>query len=57
MRSLGKNRFNRKGLRAGYWEEYYANGNIWCKGRYINGMKDGIWEYYYDGEIYDTMNY
>ena len=42
------------GKSVGYWEEYYVNGNgnLWCKGVYINGLKDGYWEeYYFNGKL------
>jgi antitoxin component YwqK of YwqJK toxin-antitoxin module len=51
MRSLSKvkkNRFNQYGLKYGYWETYYSNGNLCSKGSYNNGEKVGIWkEYHY----------
>ena len=52
MRSLGKNRTNKKGWRQGYWEFYYMDGKLHSKGLYKNGEKEGIWEYYYtDGSL------
>jgi len=38
---------NEKGERHGYWEFYYVNGQLWCKGNYLNGKLHGYWEYYY----------
>ena len=36
----------------GYWEDYYSDGNICYKGNYINGEKNGLWEWYnYNGEL------
>ena len=49
---ISNNRRNRKGLKIGYWENYYLNGNLHWKGSFINGIKDGLWDYYYsDGEL------
>ena len=39
MRSLGKNRLDGSGRKQGYWEFYYSNGNLICKGLYNNGVK------------------
>jgi antitoxin component YwqK of YwqJK toxin-antitoxin module len=41
------NNLNDKGLRHGYWEQYYPNGNLWYKGNYVNGERDGYRVYYY----------
>jgi antitoxin component YwqK of YwqJK toxin-antitoxin module len=59
MRNIVRsNRYNRKGLKIGYWEHYYNNGNIYSKGSYKDGKKDGIWEYYhYDGQLKSKWNY
>ncbi len=27
------------GKREGYWEEYYYNGKLRCKGNYVNGKR------------------
>lgn len=52
MRSL-KNRFNKDGLRVGYWEEYYPSGKLLSKGSYVNDFEVGLWEYYnVDGELF-----
>jgi antitoxin component YwqK of YwqJK toxin-antitoxin module len=51
MRSLGKNRKDRNGLKQGLWEEYWDNGNLQSKGSYVNGLKEGYWEYYEDGNL------
>ena len=37
---------NEKGQRHGYWEWYYDNGQLECKGSYINGQAHGYWEIY-----------
>jgi antitoxin component YwqK of YwqJK toxin-antitoxin module len=50
MKSVLKNRINRKGLKKGYWEEYWDNGQLRVKGSYENGKRDGYWECYYDTE-------
>ena len=63
MRSLGKNRTDRNGLKQGLWEDYWEHNNILCsKGSYMNGEKEGIWEYYYSNgklvkkELYENGN-
>jgi antitoxin component YwqK of YwqJK toxin-antitoxin module len=41
MRSLDKvikNKTDKNGLKQGYWEYYYSNGNLICKGLYLNGV-------------------
>ena len=54
MRSFGKNRTDRNGLKQGYWEYYYENGNILSKGSYKDDKAEGMWEYYYtDGSLYN----
>ena len=60
MRSviINKNRYNHKGLKIGYWENYYLNGNLHWKGSFINGIKDGLWEYYKEsGELEEIKTY
>ena len=53
-----KNQYNFKGLRDGYWEVYYSNGKIYCKGNYINGARDGYWEvYFYNGKLRESIFY
>jgi antitoxin component YwqK of YwqJK toxin-antitoxin module len=37
------NQYNEHGLKEGYW----SNGNLWYKGVFINGLKDGDWEFYH----------
>jgi len=40
------NQFNDKGLKEGYWEDYYSNGNLSYKGNYNNDECVGYWEWY-----------
>ena len=54
MRSIRKNRVNRRGNRVGIWEFYYSNGNISSKGLYVNGKEEGIWEIYYSNGNIDA---
>ena len=52
MRSISKNRINRRGNRVGIWEHYYSDGNVHSKGIYVNGDREGIWEFYKEsGEL------
>ena len=57
MRSLGKNRTDRNGLKQGLWEFYFDNGIICSKGLYKNGLKEGYWEYYEDGNLISKGSY
>ena len=52
-----KNQLNKEGFREGYWEVYYDNGELLCKGNYKNNRADGLWEYYYIGQIYLKIYY
>lgn len=46
-----KNQTDNNGYRHGYWEYYYPNGilsykgNVWYKGNFINGRRDGYWRW------------
>ena len=42
---MKKNQY-KDGKEHGYWEYYYANGNIMFKGYYKNGKDHGFWEEY-----------
>ena len=46
------NPVNNKNQRHGYWEVYYNNHISSFKGRYINGERIGLWEWYDRDEIY-----
>jgi antitoxin component YwqK of YwqJK toxin-antitoxin module len=37
--------YNKEGKYDGEYSEIYTNGNIKQKGKYVNGKKDGTWEY------------
>ncbi len=53
------NEYNDKGLKEGYWERYYSNGNLNYRGNYINDTKNGYWEvhYYVNGNLCRSGNY
>ena len=58
MKSKNIKPINEKGERHGYWEEYYSNGQLWCKGNYVNGKQHGYWEDYYEnGQLNFKGNY
>ena len=39
-------------------EKYWPNRQLWIKGSYIKGLKDGIWmEFSSGGDIYQTRSY
>lgn len=43
-----------KGVLDGEATEYYENGKIKSKGKYVNGSKYGLWEYY---DTYGNLSY
>jgi hypothetical protein len=45
------NQYTHDGKKTGIWEEYWNNGNLYSKGSYKNGIKEGYWEYYKDGQL------
>jgi antitoxin component YwqK of YwqJK toxin-antitoxin module len=56
-------------VREGYGTYYWADGSIYCKGRYVNGKEEDNWTYYTkngqishinvykNGEYVRTINY
>jgi antitoxin component YwqK of YwqJK toxin-antitoxin module len=40
--------YNHKGERHGLWIDYFDNGQLSCKGQYLNGQQHGLWESYWD---------
>jgi len=39
-------------------EGYHKNGQLWTKGTYKNGKKEGVWELYNDsGSLYKKNTY
>jgi antitoxin component YwqK of YwqJK toxin-antitoxin module len=55
---MEKNQTNQYGNPNGYWEIYYSNGQLECKGNYVNSKAHGYWEEYYDnGQLYFKGNY
>ncbi len=40
------NEYNNNGLKEGYWEHYWSNGNLMYKGNYINNIRNGYCEIY-----------
>jgi antitoxin component YwqK of YwqJK toxin-antitoxin module len=52
------NLYNDNGQKHGYWERYYYNGQLICKGNYVNGKEHGYWEYYWsNGNLDSKGNY
>jgi antitoxin component YwqK of YwqJK toxin-antitoxin module len=44
--------------RQGYWEEYYFDGQLKSKGKYLDGLKIDEWEYYFNnGELEQKGKY
>ena len=44
---IAKGLINNAGVKNGFWEDYYLNGNIKSKGEYKSGNKYGKWEYFF----------
>ncbi len=46
------------GNREGIWQEYFENGAVKAKGKYIKNLKEGKWEFYYkNGTIEQVGKY
>jgi antitoxin component YwqK of YwqJK toxin-antitoxin module len=43
------NQLNKNGLREGLWELMRHDGSLMMKGAYVDGIKHGRWEDYYQG--------
>ena len=39
------------------YRNYYCNGQLFCRGNYINGKEEGIWEHYFNGQLEKTIKY
>jgi antitoxin component YwqK of YwqJK toxin-antitoxin module len=47
------NQYDNEGIKQGYWETYWENGEIESKGNYVNNIQDGYWEdYWSNGGLY-----
>ncbi len=52
------NQRNKEGIKHGYWEEYYYNGNLFYKGNYHNGRQIGYWTLYHaNGNFWSKGNF
>ena len=52
------NQRNEKGVRHGYWEDYWRSDQLWFKGYYVNGIRHGYFESYYEnGQLSYKGNY
>jgi antitoxin component YwqK of YwqJK toxin-antitoxin module len=46
------------GIKQGYWEFYYGNGQLDSSGSFKNGKRDGIWESYHgNGQLWSKGSY
>ena len=46
------NQVNENGKAVGYWEFYFFDGQLYCKGYYDNGKPVGYWEeYHFNGDL------
>jgi len=46
------NQRNDKGQKHGFWEWYYHDSKLSCRGTYVNDKSHGYWEDYYpDGTL------
>ena len=58
IKNKNKSPYNDKGQPHGYWEQYYSNGQLSYRGKFINGKKEGYWEdYWRNGELHFRGNY
>lgn len=49
---------NKEGQRHGLWEIYFDNGQLDCKGEFVNGVANGLHESYWeDGSIFSMGIY
>jgi antitoxin component YwqK of YwqJK toxin-antitoxin module len=44
------NKFDARGMKTGFWEEN-SSGNLFMKGNYVNGQKDGMWITYFPNAL------
>ncbi|MCC7332694.1 MAG: hypothetical protein IT232_08810 [Flavobacteriales bacterium] len=55
---LAKGNIDEMERRQGYWEEYYFDGQLKSKGKYIDGKKIDEWEYFFNnGKLEQKGNY
>lgn len=47
----GEGIVDEKGLRQGFWKEYYDNGKLRSEGIYTNNVKTGDWKFYTENAI------
>ena len=57
MKSKDITPLNEQGEPHGYWEDYYANGQLSSKGNYVNGKEHGYWEWYYSNGQLKSKTY
>ena len=49
---------NTKILLNGHYESYHESGKLRYKGSWINGMKEGAWQYFYkEGQLFSRGFY
>ncbi|HLG01978.1 MAG TPA: toxin-antitoxin system YwqK family antitoxin [Bacteroidia bacterium] len=46
---VGEGIFDLKGLQQGHWKEYYETGDLKGEGDYKDGVRIGLWKFYYSG--------
>ena len=52
------NQYTEDGVKIGYWEEYYSDGELDNRGSYLNGNLDGIWEFFHEnGKLWSKGMY
>jgi len=56
---MEKNKIDDNGLKQGYWEYYYPDGNLlFYKGSYLNDNMNGLWEFYHpNGNLHMKGSY
>jgi len=48
----------KNGLKNGFFEDYFYNGQIGAQGNYKNGVRHGLWQFYgSDGRLTGSQRY
>ena len=55
---LGEGIVDKKGIKQGYWKEYYSEGELRGEGEYLDGGRIGKWKFYHEnGKIEQVGKY
>lgn len=57
-RIVGAGMLDEQGNKQGFWKEYYREGGLRSEGNYVNGIRTGVWVYYFpDGTVEQKGTY